>query len=302
MAQGGSTITQQVAKSFFDKDLRISRSLFRKIPEAILARRIEARYSKRDILTLYLNQIFLGHTAYGVAAAARRYFDKTVDELDLGEMATIAGIARAPSRFAPTANLQRAQTRRDQVLAAMVAAGFINAEDEARWRGRPLVLRTPPDFFRDRSPYFSRTRAPGHRKDATATKMLYEGGLEIETTVVPWIDVAAQENVDFSLRKLDKRQGWRGPVARLAGDAAEQFRQRAARTLRQRAAPGGAPLPRAGRVVRGGGRARARRQRGLLSALGQHELGLPVQLSGLDQRQDHPEHLRAWFARATSSG
>src|SRR4029453_18899185 len=93
ISQGGSTITQQVARSFFDRDLFFSRSFLRKIPEAILARRLEARYSKEEILTLYLNQIFLGQTAYGVAAAARRYFDKTVNELDLGEMATIAGTA-----------------------------------------------------------------------------------------------------------------------------------------------------------------------------------------------------------------
>ncbi|HVR61631.1 MAG TPA: transglycosylase domain-containing protein, partial [Polyangia bacterium] len=84
VAQGGSTITQQVAKSF----LSTERTLQRKIREAILARRLESRYTKRDILTLYLNQIFLGNGAYGVAAAARRYFDKSIDDIDLGEMAT----------------------------------------------------------------------------------------------------------------------------------------------------------------------------------------------------------------------
>jgi penicillin-binding protein 1A len=227
VAQGGSTITQQVAKTFFASDLFFSRSLLRKIPEAMLARQLEARYSKQEILTLYLNQIFLGQTAYGVAAAARRYFNKNVETLDLGEIATIAGIARAPSRFAPTANPQRAQERRDQVLAAMAAAGYISAEDEARWRGRPLVMRAPPDFFRERSPYF----AEHVRKDIGnryGEKRLYQGGLEIETTVVPWVDLVAQENVDFSLRKLDKRQGWRGPVARLSGEALEKFKQRAA--------------------------------------------------------------------------
>src|SRR5262245_176367 len=91
VVQGGSTISQQVAKSFLSSE----RTLLRKIPEAILTRRIEARYTKQEILTLYLNQIYLGHGAYGVAAAARRFFDKNVDELDLGEMATIAGLARA---------------------------------------------------------------------------------------------------------------------------------------------------------------------------------------------------------------
>jgi penicillin-binding protein 1A len=231
VSQGGSTITQQVAKSFFDTELFFARSFVRKIPEAILARRLEARYSKEEILTLYLNQIFLGQTAYGVAAAARRYFDKTVNELDLGEMATIAGIARAPSRFSPIPNLERAQARRNQVLAAMVEAGHITQDEAATFKAKPLVLRPPPDFFRERSPYFAEhVRRYMARK--YGDKLLYEGGLEIETTVVPWIDLAAQENVDFSLRKLDKRQGWRGPVARVSGLAAEQFKRKMAERYR----------------------------------------------------------------------
>ena len=92
------------------------RTLQRKIREAILARRLERRFSKRDILTLYLNQIFLGHGSYGVAAAARRYFDKAVGDLDLGEMALLAGLARAPSRFSPLTSVEAARARRDQVL------------------------------------------------------------------------------------------------------------------------------------------------------------------------------------------
>jgi penicillin-binding protein 1A len=227
VAQGGSTITQQVAKSFFDRDLFFARSFLRKIPEAILARRLEARYSKEEILTLYLNQIFLGQTAYGVAAAARRYFDKSIDQLNLGEMAAIAGIARAPSRFAPIPNIDRCQRRRDQVLAAMAAAGVISAQEAEAWKAKPLVLRPPPDFFRERSPYF----AEHVRRDIAkryGETMLWEGGLEIETTLLPWVDASAQENVNFSLRKLDKRQGWRGPVAKLAGAAADQFRAKMA--------------------------------------------------------------------------
>ncbi len=223
VAQGGSTITQQVAKSFFERDLFFARSFLRKIPEAILARRLEARYSKEEILTLYLNQIFLGQTAHGVAAAARRYFDKSIDELDLGEMATIAGIARAPSRFAPIPYLDRSKNRRDQVLSAMAASGVISAQDAASWKARPVTLRPPPDFFRERSPYF----AEHVRRDIAkryGDRMLWEGGLEIETTLLPWVDASAQENVGFSLRKLDKRQGWRGPVARLSGAAADLFR------------------------------------------------------------------------------
>jgi penicillin-binding protein 1A len=223
VAQGGSTITQQVAKSFLSSE----RTLQRKIREAILARRLERHFSKRDILTLYLNQIFLGHGAYGVAAAARRYFDKAVSDLDLGEMALLAGLARAPSRFSPLTNLEAARARRDQVLGTMIAAGYLTEDEANRWRARPVVVRQRPDFFRTTSPYF----AEHVRRDIArryGDKKLLEGGLDIETTVVPWIDAAAQENVDFSLRKLDKRQGWRGPVARLAGPAADEFRGRIA--------------------------------------------------------------------------
>jgi penicillin-binding protein 1A len=223
VAQGGSTITQQVAKSFLGSE----RTLQRKVREAILARRIEARFTKRDILTLYLNQIFLGHGAYGVGAAARRYYDKAIGDLDLGEMATLAGLARAPSRFSPLTSVETARARRDQVLAAMVAAGYLTDDEANRWRARPVTVRQRPDFFHLQSPYFTEHV----RRDIAkryGEKKLLEGGLQIETTLVPWIDLAAQENVDFSLRKLDKRQGWRGPVARLSGPAIEEFRRRVA--------------------------------------------------------------------------
>jgi penicillin-binding protein 1A len=223
VAQGGSTITQQVAKSFLGPE----RTIQRKIREAILARRIESKYPKRDILTLYLNQIFLGHGAYGVAAAARRYYDKSVDELDTGEMATLAGLARAPSRFSPLTSVERARARRDQVLGAMVASGYLTDDEANRWRARPVAVRQRPDYFHTESPYFTEHV----RRDVArryGEKKLLEGGLQIETTLVPWIDLAAQENVDFSTRKLDKRQGWRGPVAHLVGAAAAEFRRRVA--------------------------------------------------------------------------
>ena len=224
VVQGGSTITQQVARSL----LRTSQqTLQRKIREAILARRLETRYRKDQILTLYLNQIFLGHQSYGVAAAARRYFDKAVGDLDLAETATLAGIAQAPSRYSPLVEPELTRARRDQVLSAMAASGFVGEAEAQAASARPLAVRPPPDFFRDRSPYFAEhvRRDIGKRY---GEKALWEGGLQVETTLVPWVDEAAQENVDFSLRKLDKRQGWRGPVAHLTGAAAEEFRRRAA--------------------------------------------------------------------------
>ena len=252
VAQGGSTITQQVAKSFLTSE----RTIQRKIREAILARRLESHLTKNEILTLYLNQIFLGAGAYGVGGGARRYFDKSVDELNVGEMATLAGLVRAPSRFSPLTNLDAGRARRDQVLSAMVAAGYLTDAEATTWKARPLVIRPRPDFFRMYAPYFTehvrrdvarrygdqqlwqecmRLGGPtaSEAKDACAKaqresdKKLAEAGYEIETTVVPWVDAAAQENVDFGLRKLDKRQGWRGPVARLAGPALAEFRRRA---------------------------------------------------------------------------
>ena len=252
VAQGGSTITQQVAKSFLTSE----RTIERKIREAILARRLEAHLTKNEILTLYLNQIFLGAGAYGVGGGARRYFDKAIDQLDIGEMATLAGLVRAPSRFSPLTNLQAGQARRDQVLNAMVAAGYLTDAEATTWKARPLIIRPRPDYFRMYAPYFTEnvrrdvSRRYGDQelwqecqrlggpsassaKEACgkaqreSDKKLAEAGFEIETTVVPWIDASAQENVDFGLRKLDKRQGWRGPVARLAAAGLDEFRRRA---------------------------------------------------------------------------
>ena len=223
VAQGGSTITQQVAKSFLTSE----RTMTRKVREAILSRRLEAHNSKDEILTLYLNQIFLGHGAYGVAAAARRFFDKSLSELDVGEMALIAGLAGAPSRFSPFLRVELARTRRDHVLDALQAAGFISENEATTQKAHPIVTHPAADIFHDRSPYF----AEHVRRDLGARygeEALWRGGLRVETTVMPWIDSVAQENADFSLRKLDKRQGYRGPVAHLLGDAAERFRERAA--------------------------------------------------------------------------
>ncbi len=171
VAQGGSTITQQVAKSFLTSE----RTIQRKIREAILARRLERRYSKREILTLYLNQVFLGHGAYGVAAAARIYFDKPIGDLDLGEMALLAGLVRAPSRFSPLTSIEAARTRRDQVLAAMVASGYLTDDEANHWRARPVTIRQRPDFFHTVTPYFAEQVRRDIIRRYGEKKFLYEG-------------------------------------------------------------------------------------------------------------------------------
>jgi RNA polymerase sigma factor (sigma-70 family) len=136
IAQGGSTITQQLAKM----SLGPERTVVRKLQQVVLARELEQRYSKPEILTLYLDRVFLGHGAFGVAAAARRYFDKAVPDLDLGECALLAGLVHAPARLSPIIHPDAARARRNQVLEAMVAIGAITAADAASWSGKPLVL------------------------------------------------------------------------------------------------------------------------------------------------------------------
>ncbi len=228
--QGGSTITQQVAKGFLTQE----QTLTRKIREAILSVRMESRLAKSQILEVYLNKIFLGHGAYGVAAAASRYFGKPLAELTLAQSALIAGLARAPSRYSPFASLKRAQRRRAVVLQDMVEAGYIDAVQRDAADAEPIVLVTDaPDLFRDRAPYYAehvrQTLVAALGEDVVLT-----GGLQIETPVQLPLQAAAAGAIDHQLRKLDRRQGWRGPVAHLRRpDARTQLTTR----LRERYGP-----------------------------------------------------------------
>ncbi|HWM86628.1 MAG TPA: transglycosylase domain-containing protein, partial [Kofleriaceae bacterium] len=223
--QGGSTITQQVAKQF----LGAEKSLLRKAKEAIFARRLERTYSKNAILAVYLNHIFLGNGAYGVKAAAHRYFSKKLEELDVGEMATIAGLAQAPSFYSPVGHPERAKERRNAILDRMSRNGFIEEKAALAWQQKPLVLRPYRDVFGDRLPYY----AEHVRRYVTkkyGSDALMKRGLRVDTAVEPVADAVAYENVDFGARKQDKRQGWRGPEAYLdEGKPRELFRQRSLR-------------------------------------------------------------------------
>ena len=239
VVQGGSTITQQVAKAFLSPE----RTLRRKIREAVLARRLESRYTKQEILALYLNHIFLGNGAYGVQAAARRYFDRDVWQLDVGELATIAGLAQAPSRYNPLVDSDACTKRRNDVLDAMAQEGKLKPDEAASWKQKPLVLSPRADYFHEVSPYFAEhvRRELGKKY---GDRLVFEGGLRIETTLEPWIDAAAMENVEFAARKLDKRQGWRGPEAHFSGAAVREFRRRVAEKY-------GAAPPEEGRLYLG---------------------------------------------------
>ncbi|MBL9101292.1 MAG: PBP1A family penicillin-binding protein [Myxococcales bacterium] len=216
VVQGGSTITQQVAKGFLGDE----RTIDRKLREAILSVRMESRLGKRRILEIYLNKIFLGHGAYGVAAAASRYFGKDLDELTLAESALIAGMARAPSRYSPVLNQERALARRKVVLQDMVEAGFISAAERDAAVAEELRLVAPVDVFRLRAPYYAE-QVRREVVDRFGEASVLQDGLQIETPAQLSYSEAAHDAIDAAVRKLDRRQGWRGPVAHLADAAAQ---------------------------------------------------------------------------------
>lgn len=223
VSQGGSTITQQVAKSFLTDD----QTLTRKIREAILSVRVESTLSKEDILEIYLNKIFYGHGAFGVASAASRYFGKKLEDLTLAECALIAGLARAPSRYSPVSHPERAKRRRSVVLQDMVEAGYIDAAQRDAANAEPITLVRKPDVFRARAPHYAE-----HVRQWTETSLgeqaVLTDGLQIETALVPTVQAAAELAVDRAVRKLDNKQGFRGPVATLSPGDVPTFLQRSA--------------------------------------------------------------------------
>lgn len=220
---GASTITQQVAKNFL---LTNEVSLKRKIREAILAFRISNAFSKERILELYLNQIYLGRGAYGVAAAAVVYFDKGLNELTLSECAFLAALPKAPNNYDPDRHPEAALGRRDWVLRRMVDDGVISSADAESAAAQPIVVRSRTtetvraDFFAEevRREIVQRYREQG----------LYEGGLVVHSTIDPRLQAIADRTLRDGLETYDRRHGWRGPVGRLEGDAKIPWQQRLA--------------------------------------------------------------------------
>jgi len=221
-AQGGSTITQQVAKQFLSSE----KSLDRKAKEAIMARRLEATYSKEAILSVYLNHIFLGNGAYGVKAAALRYFGKKLEELSLSEMATIAGLAQAPSRYSPSRHPKRAVKRRNTILDRMVQNGYATGEEAEAAKGQELEIKNYHNIFGDQSPYYAQ-HIRSYIDKRYGEDALLKKGLRIEAAVEPVTDALAYDTIDYGAHKQDKRQGWRGPIASLDTKSREIFLDRA---------------------------------------------------------------------------
>ncbi|MCZ6874568.1 MAG: transglycosylase domain-containing protein, partial [bacterium] len=174
--EGASTITQQVARTLF---LTPERTFTRKLREIILARRIEQRFSKDQILEMYLNQIFYGHNAYGVEAAAQNYFGKSVQKLDLGEAALIAGLSSAPNRYSPLNNLELSLQRRQHVLRRMVDAGYLTPERAEAIQQQSVHLN-PHKQQINKAPYFVEY-VRRHLEEQYGATALYRGGFNVYT-------------------------------------------------------------------------------------------------------------------------
>ncbi len=219
IVQGGSTITQQVTKSFF---LSPERSYERKIKEAILAYRLDKTFSKDEILYLYLNQIYLGHGAYGVAAAAENYFGKTVDQLNLAECAMLAGLPQAPSRYSPFRHPERARQRQIYVLNRMVEEGYITNLEASEAIKTELDIKPRRNLYLEKVPvYTEHIRRYVEKK--YGRKALYTEGLQIYAAVNLEMQKIARRQVVKGLEELDRRQGYRGPLSHLDVEQIENF-------------------------------------------------------------------------------
>ncbi|MEO1335964.1 MAG: transglycosylase domain-containing protein, partial [Myxococcota bacterium] len=209
---GASTITQQTVKTFF---LTPEKSIIRKLKEMILAKRLEEALTKQDILYLYLNQIYFGHGAYGVEAASRVYFGKSVSKLEVQEAALLAGLPQSPSRLDPYRHSQRAMKRRAYVLERMYEQQKISDAQYEMAKASPLEL----DWRSSETSLDSNNHYAAHvRKilEALVGKArLSSGGLKVYTGLDPTLQKTAEESLRRGLRALDKRQGWRGPLRHL---------------------------------------------------------------------------------------
>ena len=199
--EGASTITQQLAKTLF---LSREKTLIRKIKEAILAIQLERRYTKNELLALYLNQIYFGSGAYGVESAARRFFGKPASQMDLSQCALIAGLPKAPSRYSPLVNPELAEKRRNLVLKIMHNQGIIT-ETQHRLATAEPVLEALRAKSTGSAPYFIQHIKP-ILEAAIGPSLLYKGGLTIHTTLSHRLQQAAEQAVEMGLSRLQQRR------------------------------------------------------------------------------------------------
>lgn len=217
--EGASTITQQVAKSML---LTPEKKYSRKLKEAILATRMEKMLTKDEILYIYLNQIYMGAGSYGVQLAAETYFGKDVEQLNLAEMAMLAGLPKAPNTYSPIKHLDRARERQKYVLDRMVKEGFIAEAEAVHARNTPLVIRSRKKVNSDQSAYFLE-QVRIQLEEKYGEDRLYKEGLKVYTTMNAEMQKSAYDAVVNGLKVVDKRQGFRGPLKYLSEAELDDF-------------------------------------------------------------------------------
>jgi penicillin-binding protein 1A len=233
--QGGSTITMQLARNMF---LTPEKKLRRKLQEIFLALRIESEFSKQEILTLYLNKIFLGERAYGVAAAAEVYYGKSLNELTLAEIATIAALPKAPSTLNPIANPDGARQRRAYVLRRMLDKGYISRADHDLAFKAPIETTEHGPRVEIDAPYVAEmVRAQLEDKYGEEA---YSAGYQVITTIDSRLQHAADWSLRAALLEYDRRHGWRGAVGHAPAPPSDA---RAASAMLERFAPVGGLMP-----------------------------------------------------------
>jgi len=210
--QGASTITQQVAKNFL---LTNEVSFSRKIKEALLAMRIEKTYSKDKILELYLNEIYLGLGAYGIAAASLVYFDKSVNELTVAEASYLAALPKMPATLHPVRNRDRAIERRNYVIDRLLENGWIKQADAEKARKEPLAVTSRSNGAHTFAGEYFAEEVRRDIFERYGEKKLYEGGLSVRTTLDPKIQVMARKAMVAGLVNYDEQQGYRGAMSKL---------------------------------------------------------------------------------------
>jgi penicillin-binding protein 1A len=207
--QGASTITQQVAKNFL---LNSDRTFDRKIREVLLSLRIESAYSKEKILELYLNEIYLGLSNYGIAAAALNYFNKSVHELTIAEVAYLAALPKEPSSLNPFRDRDRAVERRNYVIGRMEEDGYITAKQASAARAEPLVVNPRVLTPNSIAAGFFAEEVRRELQERYGEQKLYEGGLSVRTTLDPKVQLMARKALVDGLVRYDEAYGWHGTL------------------------------------------------------------------------------------------
>ncbi len=207
LKEGGSTITQQLAKVVF---LTPQKTIKRKLMEAALAIKIEKNLSKEDILELYLNKVYFGHGAYGIEMASKIYFGKSAKQINLAEASLIAGLTKAPTTYSPYNNLTRAKQRQHVVLLRMEEEGYISKKERDVVYNQPLYLSSLRKGVEVYSYFIEYVRK--YLEEKYGTDALYKGGLKVYTTLDRHMQNAAVDAIQSGLREVDKRNGWRGPI------------------------------------------------------------------------------------------